>query len=124
MSPNLCKSVKSVDTFLNCFAHLADQGKLVPQDPNDEPAEVLLNRAETEKVLLLEEGEYYFINGNNLSDGVIELRENTKHVSVEEFQKHKKELMALCDALESKLNTAQSAQEKLMTAIVRKLSAA
>ena len=34
------------------------------------------------------------------------------------------ELMALCDALESKLNTAQSAQEELMTAIVRKLSAA
>jgi len=39
-----------------------------------------------------ENGEYYFINGNNLTDGKIELKENTKRVSVEEFEKYKKPL--------------------------------
>ena len=38
------------------------------------------------------EGEYHFINGNNLTDGVIELKENTKRVSVEEYNKYKKNL--------------------------------
>ncbi len=38
------------------------------------------------------EGEYHFINGNNLSDGVIELKENTKRVSIEEYNKYKKNL--------------------------------
>jgi type I restriction enzyme S subunit len=39
-----------------------------------------------------ESGEFFFINGNNLSDGVIVIKENTKKVSVFEFEKHKKEL--------------------------------
>jgi type I restriction enzyme S subunit len=38
------------------------------------------------------EGEYHFINGNNLTDGVIELKENTKRVSVKEYNKYKKNL--------------------------------
>lgn len=38
------------------------------------------------------DGEYYFINGNNLSDGVIEFKDSTKRVSVEEYNKHKKNL--------------------------------
>jgi type I restriction enzyme, S subunit len=38
------------------------------------------------------EGEYYFINGNNLSDGIIELKENTKRVSSDEFRKYYKNL--------------------------------
>jgi len=38
------------------------------------------------------EGDYYFINGNNLSDGVIEFKENTKRVSVDEYNKYKKDL--------------------------------
>ena len=38
------------------------------------------------------EGEYYFINGNNLSDGIIELKSSTKRVSHEEYIKHKKNL--------------------------------
>ena len=38
------------------------------------------------------DGDYYFINGNNLSDGVIELKESTKRVSVDEFNKYKKNL--------------------------------
>ena len=39
-----------------------------------------------------ETGEYYFINGNNLTDGKIEIKENTKRVSNDEFQKYKKPL--------------------------------
>ena len=38
------------------------------------------------------DGDYYFINGNNLSDGVIELKESTKRVSVDEFNRYKKNL--------------------------------
>ena len=38
------------------------------------------------------EGDYYFINGNNLSDGVIEFKSSTKRVSYEEYNKHKKNL--------------------------------
>jgi len=39
-----------------------------------------------------ESGEYYFINGNNLSDGKIEIKENTKRVTIEEYEKYKKPL--------------------------------
>lgn len=35
---------------------LAIRGKLVPQDPNDEPASVLLDRIRTEKERLIAEG--------------------------------------------------------------------
>ena len=38
------------------------------------------------------EGDYYFINGNNLNDGRIEFKENTKRVNIDEFNKHKKNL--------------------------------
>lgn len=38
------------------------------------------------------DGEYYFINGNNLNDGKIEFKENTKRVNVDEFNKYKKNL--------------------------------
>lgn len=37
-------------------------------------------------------GEYYFVNGNNLINGVIIINESTKRVSKEEFEKHKREL--------------------------------
>jgi type I restriction enzyme S subunit len=37
-------------------------------------------------------GDYYFINGNNLSDGIIEIKPNTKRVSKSEFEKYKKPL--------------------------------
>ena len=36
--------------------------------------------------------EYHFINGNNLSDGYIVIKEKTKSVSKEEYYKHKKNL--------------------------------
>lgn len=35
-------------------------------------------------------GEYYFINGNNLSDGKILIKSDTKKVSLEEYNKYKK----------------------------------
>lgn len=37
-------------------------------------------------------GDYYFINGNNLNDGEIIFKPNTKKVSKEEYLKHKKKL--------------------------------
>ncbi|HUX58534.1 MAG TPA: restriction endonuclease subunit S [Bacteroidales bacterium] len=36
--------------------------------------------------------EYYFINGNNLKDGLVQINADTKCVSKEEYLKHKKEL--------------------------------
>lgn len=39
-----------------------------------------------------EKGDYYFINGNNLNEGKIEIKENTKRVSIEEYNKYKKPL--------------------------------
>lgn len=39
-----------------------------------------------------ENGDYFFINGNNLSDGKILIKENTKRVSVNEYEKYKKQL--------------------------------
>ncbi|MBI4648144.1 MAG: restriction endonuclease subunit S [Bacteroidia bacterium] len=39
-----------------------------------------------------ETGDYFFINGNNLSDGKIEIKENTKRVAFEEYEKYKKPL--------------------------------
>ena len=41
---------------------LAIHGKLVPQDPNDEPASVLLERIRAEKEQLIKEGKKYFVN--------------------------------------------------------------
>jgi type I restriction enzyme S subunit len=38
------------------------------------------------------DGEYYFINGSNLSNGKIIIKENTKRTSVDEYNKYKKDL--------------------------------
>lgn len=38
------------------------------------------------------DGEYFFINGNNLSNGNIEIKSDTKRVSYDEYEKYKKEL--------------------------------
>ena len=40
----------------NSILQWAIQGKLVPQDPNDEPASVLLERIRAEKERLIKEG--------------------------------------------------------------------
>lgn len=121
---------------------LAVRGKLVPQDPNDEPASELLKRIAAEKAELVkqgkikkqkplpeisedekpfelpvgwewvrlldiatligdglhgtpnyvERGNYFFVNGNNLKNGCIQITNSTKMVSEDEFKKHKKEL--------------------------------
>lgn len=39
-------------------------------------------------------GEYYFVNGNNLKDGKIIIKHETKTVDVSEYEKHKKPLNA------------------------------
>ena len=119
---------------------LAIRGKLVPQDPNDEPASVLLERIRAEKERLIKEGkikqskksakssdtphyenvpfeipegwswctldelttsigdglhgtpkfddngEYYFVNGNNL-DGIISIKKETKRTTIDEYTK-------------------------------------
>ena len=46
----------SIDALKQTILQLAVMGKLVPQDPNDEPASELLNRIEQEKAQLVKEG--------------------------------------------------------------------
>ncbi len=46
----------SIDTLKQTLLQLAVMGKLVPQDPNDEPASELLKRIQAEKAKLMAEG--------------------------------------------------------------------
>ena len=48
----------------NSILQWAIQGKLVPQDPNDEPASVLLERIRAEKAQLIKEGKIKKIKMN------------------------------------------------------------
>lgn len=58
----------------NSILQMAVQGKLVPQDPNDEPASVLLDRIRKEKEQLIKDGKikknkkesYIFRGADNL----------------------------------------------------------
>ena len=54
----------------------AIQGKLVPQDPNDEPASTLLERIREEKQCLLKEGK---LKKKNITDSVIFKGEDNKY---------------------------------------------
>jgi len=47
---------ESIDLLKQTILQLAVMGKLVPQDPNDEPASVLLKKIEAEKNKLIKEG--------------------------------------------------------------------
>jgi type I restriction enzyme S subunit len=135
-------NVYGIKKLRELILELAVRGKLVSQDPNDEPASELLKRIQAEKAKLIAEGnikkekplaeiteeekpfelpvgwewvrlseivsllgdgihgtpnydnygEFFFINGNNLADGIIELKDQTKRVSFDEYQKYKKEL--------------------------------
>ncbi|MGE9294427.1 MAG: restriction endonuclease subunit S [Puniceicoccales bacterium] len=46
----------SIDQLKQCILQLAVMGKLVPQDPNDEPASELLKKIAAEKALLVKDG--------------------------------------------------------------------
>lgn len=133
---------QQLDLYKQSVLNAAIQGKLVPQEPNDEPAAKLIDRIRAEKDTLIKEkkikkekplppinpnevpfelpkgwewirlnelvsslgdglhgtpvytenGLYFFINGNNLVDGKIEIKANTKRVSKDEFEKHQKPL--------------------------------
>ena len=145
----------------NSILQWAIQGKLVPQDPNDEPASVLLEKIRQEKERLIKEkkikrdknasiiyrgednsyyekftdgkvvcvdeeipfdipqgwewcrlscitsilgdgihgtpeydntGDIYFVNGNNLNDGIITIKDDTKRVNSTEAAKQKRTL--------------------------------
>lgn len=53
----LTANTQSVDQLKQAILQLAVSGRLVPQDPNDEPASVLLDRIAAEKARLVEAGE-------------------------------------------------------------------
>jgi type I restriction enzyme S subunit len=138
----LAQAPGGIKKLREMILQLAVQGKLVPQNPKDEPASILLEKIKKEKELLLKEGkikkqkplepikenqipyklsdswewcrlnkivkllgdglhgtpnydstgEYFFINGNNLIDGKIIIKSNTKTVSHSEYTKYKKDL--------------------------------
>jgi type I restriction enzyme S subunit len=138
--PRLTTHPEHIKQLRQTILNLAVRGRLVPQDPNDEPAAELLKRIQVEKALLVKNGtikkekllpsvgkeekkiilplqwkwsrlrslvfflgdglhgtpayvdgtKYYFINGNNLADGKIIIKSNTKTVSFDEMQKYKK----------------------------------
>lgn len=142
LETNIIHDKSLLTSFKQLILSEAVQGKLVKQDPNDEPASELLNKIKSEKERLIkegkikkdkplspitkeeipyelpkgwewvrlndlvsilgdglhgtpsytDEGEYSFINGNNLSDGEILIKVNTKRVSSKEYEKYKKDL--------------------------------
>ena len=69
----------------------AIQGKLVPQDPNDEPASTLLERIREEKQCLLKEGK---LKKKNITDSVIFKGEDNKY-----FEKIGKEIICIDDEI-------------------------
>ena len=67
----------------------AIQGKLVPQDPNDEPASVLLERIREDKQRLLKEGK---LKKKDITDSIIFKGEDNKY-----FEKIGKEIICIDD---------------------------
>lgn len=139
---NISRDKKLLTSLKQSILSEAVQGKLIKQNPKDEPASELLKKIKKEKEKLIKEGkikkqkplleisedevpyelpegwvwtrlgglvsilgdgihgtpnytkdgECFFVNGNNLDNGKIVIRENTKRVSEKEREKYKKEL--------------------------------
>ena len=71
----------------NSILQWAIQGKLVPQDPNDEPASVLLEKIRAEKARLVKEGKikgirnigtYYYDDQKTKTNGEFDIAIETK----------------------------------------------
>ena len=139
--PALTTRPDQIKTLRQTILHLAVRGKLVEQDPAEEPGSALLSRIHERKKKVVQpqemkraeqfsveendfpfevpknwtwaalrqlsynlgdglhgtpsyiaDGQIYFVNGTNLRDGKIQIFENTKRVSKEEWQKHAKPL--------------------------------
>ena len=73
--------------FQKSILQEAIQGKIVPQDPNDEPASVLLERIRTEKVKLVQEGK---LKKKDIVDTVIYRDDDNKY-----FEKKGKETVCI-----------------------------
>ena len=72
----------NTDALRKKILDLAIRGKLVPQDPNDEPASVLLERIRTEKQQMVKDGK---LKKNDIkNDTVIYVGEDNLHY--EKFQ--------------------------------------
>lgn len=69
----------------------AIQGKLVPQDPNDEPASILLERIKAEKARLFKEGR---LKKKDITDSVIFKGEDNKY-----FEKVENDILYLEDEI-------------------------
>ena len=83
-----------------------DPGAIIPLDKSEAPFEIPANwewvRLKDLTTLLgdglhgspkyCENGDYYFVNGNNLDDGKIVIKAETKKVDFVEYQKYRKEL--------------------------------
>lgn len=83
-----------------------DPGTIIPLDKSEAPFEIPANwewvRLKDLTTLLgdglhgspkyCENGDYYFVNGNNLDDGKIVIKAETKKVDFVEYQKYRKEL--------------------------------
>ncbi len=73
--------------FQKSILQEAIQGKLVPQDPNDEPASVLLERIRTEKAKLVKEGK---LRKKDIVDTVIYRDDDNKY-----FEKKDKDIICI-----------------------------
>ena len=79
------------DRLMKSILQEAIQGKLVPQDPNDEPASVLLERIREKKQRLLKEGK---LKKKDTTDSIIFKGEDNKY-----FEKKGNEVICIDDEL-------------------------